>query len=1412
LSSYCTRIIGTHDVTITATDASGNESVCMTTFTVNGQAIDFADALVCNDTINVSLNRSCQLVLTADMILENDGELCTDFLCIEVEDEDGNSHENFFGEDDIDKLFSIKIIDCNGSQNSCWGTVRIEEKQLPDVAWPEDIEILCVEPSHPDYFKIGTPEILNCENEIDLDYVDNYKEFERCLDVRAVIDRTWTVSDDEGNSQNHTQIITILPFSLDHVSFPEDISIFNPLDCNEAIDHPEILQPDSTGRPSIFGLPLLQNGGLCIFSIVHEDRIFDICDGSYEILRTWFVRDACGDVVPGLNPLEHVQVITVFDFEAPKFEGTEFENCIDSLRRSMNPWSCTYSGQLPIPEGLSDNCGTISLEAYVTGGGYIELEGSIASGDLSITAINMEAGQHEITYVAKDDCRNISICKFSLEVFDGIAPTSICTDSLMVSLAVEDKSGAATKIYAYQIDAGSHDNGCGPVDLSVIRFDNYDAGPVLLSNGKALIVDGYEAYHFVSGCVETGEVVDTLFDKNGQVESITRIPFVLAQDFVKICCNDLGQVDVVMIAKDKNGNKNICNVPVEIVENNGAGLYCPDYSISCVEDFSSHDVCSDGFILRTWYIDDDGDGGLSEGDNFCQQKISFDDVASAFDPSSIRWPAYYTGESLEGINLECDSIEGLTVWPDTKVNMYEALSCMSSLEDVDPQWCQQSCGLIGSSFELDSLLSNGACLSIIKRWTVIDWCVWQPNSVVDNELDNVVAVHDETKNLCGNCSSSFDAQHSVYFNMPNPNIDGHYQFEQIINIIDESVPVIVVADSIALIANSTSCFANAKVMAEAEDYCKGELTSDESLTWRVLVRNLNGGIVSDQLSRGATAEAVFTQELTESSYVVIWETSDACGNTAKKQTEIFIKDAIAPTAICLAGISTSLAEVGDNIEFWAKDFDVSSSDNCTNPDELLYSIYREEDDIILPNEEGFDNTAVIEFSCDDFQLNKVQELIVRVWDESYNFSECRVMIVADTLCPLENSSGFLTIAGEVKGIDSIGIADVRMHLNANLSEYPKSIINEDSGVYMFENNPVNHIYEILPSKVDEAITGLSTVDILMIQNHLVGIRDFDSPYRIISGDVNGDRVISALDLVLMHKIIIGHINEFPDGKSWRFIPADLQFVSLSNPWPFSENIILPNAKRDHMSEDFIGLKIGDVNFSHNGRALNEAEIRNRPNVSLHVPDQYIKKGDIVELGFSSDDFSEVRGFQLALAHEGLIYQNVLSGSIDIQDENINAVDPNRLKMSWVSARLESSNEVLFTLVFQASQDLQLKHSLTLDKSKFEPELYKTNNIVAYRLGLEVQEMQDTEAYILYQNQPNPFVRSSTISFYLPKSAEAIIKIYDVSGRELKKYRSTYPAGMNELIIKQSDIKALGMMYYQLEVDNFIDSKKMIILE
>ena len=123
---------------------------------------------------------------------------------------------------------------------------------------------------------------------------------------------------------------------------------------------------------------------------------------------------------------------------------------------------------------------------------------------------------------------------------------------------------------------------------------------------------------------------------------------------------------------------------------------------------------------------------------------------------------------------------------------------------------------------------------------------------------------------------------------------------------------------------------------------------------------------------------------------------------------------------------------------------------------------------------------------------------------------------------------------------------------------------------------------VTPEKNVNPLNGVTTNDLLLIQKHILGIQSFDSPYKLIAADANQDGKVTSFDILTLRKLMLGITNELPNGKSWRFIPADYAFPNPANPFqpPFPERIDIPNTADPVPTEfHFIGVKIGDVDYS-----------------------------------------------------------------------------------------------------------------------------------------------------------------------------------------------------------------------------------------
>ena len=88
-----------------------------------------------------------------------------------------------------------------------------------------------------------------------------------------------------------------------------------------------------------------------------------------------------------------------------------------------------------------------------------------------------------------------------------------------------------------------------------------------------------------------------------------------------------------------------------------------------------------------------------------------------------------------------------------------------------------------------------------------------------------------------------------------------------------------------------------------------------------------------------------------------------------------------------------------------------------------------------------------------------------------------------------------------------------------------------------------------------------------------------------------------------------------------------------------------------------------------------------------------------------------------------------------------------------------------------------------------------------------------EGYKLYQNYPNPFNSSTNISYSLRVKSLIMLKIYDISGKEITTLVNGYkPAGEHKILFDAVNLSS-GIYFYSMFSDNkLIDTKKLIIVK
>ncbi len=85
-------------------------------------------------------------------------------------------------------------------------------------------------------------------------------------------------------------------------------------------------------------------------------------------------------------------------------------------------------------------------------------------------------------------------------------------------------------------------------------------------------------------------------------------------------------------------------------------------------------------------------------------------------------------------------------------------------------------------------------------------------------------------------------------------------------------------------------------------------------------------------------------------------------------------------------------------------------------------------------------------------------------------------------------------------------------------------------------------------------------------------------------------------------------------------------------------------------------------------------------------------------------------------------------------------------------------------------------------------------------------------YALEQNYPNPFNPSTTLKYQIPQNGFVTLKVYDILGKEVATLVNVEKtSGRYEVYFNASSL-ASGVYLYRLNVNDYVNVKKMLLLK
>lgn len=624
--------------------------------------------------------------------------------------------------------------------------------------------------------------------------------------------------------------------------------------------------------------------------------------------------------------------------------------------------------------------------------------------------------------------------------------------------------------------------------------------------------------------------------------------------------------------------------------------------------------------------------------------------------------------------------------------------------------------------------------------------------------------------------------------------DNEFEFTQKLNINDNDKPVFDECSNKTLEGVETSnCSYSISYSKMASDDCTP--VEDIYISYIIDIDN-NGG--DDETGTSST----LNESLPVGTHKVTWRAEDGCNNIETCVELITINDTKKPSPYCLGGISTVVMPSTGTIAVWASDFDLNSEDNCTAQEDLVFSF--------SPTQS--DNS--ITYTCEDLEGldEKFFQLEVYVHDASGNYDFCTttIRITATTAC---DTSMTITIGGAVYTEDDQKMEQVELQLLELEQQDGIMVATDSDGAYSFTDISSMLNFTVTPVYEDDYLNGITTFDIILIQKHILGLEILDSPYKVIAADVDGSENISGADIVQLRKLILGFFDELPNSNSWKFVAADQEFTNLYSPWPIEEKIQLLSDE-NHMTEDFVSVKVGDVNLSRTMNFMDpEIDTRNRASFTLEY--ELIEQAGIYELVFSIPNETMLHGLQMDMKGNQINHLEALNSAIYDASEGLVKIQEEAMTMIYSTAFAQKVSGEVFSLNFGPTSP----QKISLNQSNFNNEAYIQNDagdIEVRNIILREKSREDQASSMsVYQNVPNPFTDYTEINFNLSKDDQVRLEIRNMDGTLLYEKEGFFEAGLNQYKIYKNELPIAssgGLMIYTLINSTDQVSNKMVAIK
>lgn len=1164
---------------------------------------------------------------------------------------------------------------------------------------------------------------------------------------------------------------------------------------------------NSQGYPDVdeTGYPLIQIGPEYVpmydtvnyfqLAVSYKDKPQEDTMGlDLSLIREWTITDICnGDTIYVIP-----QRIKVGDFLPPTIRCPLGEDCscpnvaADVMAFDVSPGQCTANIELPAPI-IGGFCDTSRIAEWtvltelISATDSLVLDSIYSQDDRNVAGL--ERGDYILRYSMENAQGDRVEESCQLKVIDKQVPTALCRSAQTVLLSEIEN----TRIYADDIDLGSYDNCALPI-MEVRRYYSENN----LSCNDSITASGYGDW---------GAYVDFS------------------------CCDQGDAYLLELRVMDLDSNVNACTSLIEVIDDLAPSLSGLEQSIelSCADlpfGFDPTDSLQlvalfgyphieDECLDVSWELAAELTWNDCELASIRRQFFARDEAGNTNELAYEQW-VNISAENTYGIRFQADRV----------------VSCIGDV--ALPSFRSGACAVFDITYEDQELTAPTAvCQRIERTYHIINTCDY------DGFSDPLVIARDENCNeqegeqavwlvveggqayvdadsLVNNAFPPMGSQGTDCNGQSNPagywravENTGYWVYTQIIDVVDVNAPQLVYEQPAPYCSIDEACTAPVDFSVSVALDCPQERHELE-LWWD---ENADGTLDQDLTNTAMlTANGIHyrvTGDFPLGDHIFSFIIKDECDNETREDIHFSTVDCYIAPLVCKTGMQVQLSPIVPAVDLNGDDIldegaYISSAallvedmlQDCSN--NYSFSVVKTNDTL------SFDQANLI-LTCED---RYTAQRYVIVQDNAYNpyavqpdgsiggpnYTSCLIEIsVQDeqevcSACVAEE----MEIEGLIQALNGDPLSGVEVQLFENDDPQEQALTVND-GKYEFNDLNLSSNFKVQPYKNDDTPNGVTTLDLIILQRHLLLIDEITDPYTLLAADVNKSGTVTTLDLLFIQQLLLEHIETFPNNTSWRFIPSAYPLTDISADIPDAYHYY--NLISCQFAQNFKAIKVGDLNASAtlDGSGGLVETVEDRTNWLIYTDEQYLHKGNTYEVDIRVSDIALVAGMDLNLFFDPSLVevQGVESTLIQESQLRLDQIKEGKLSAIYLDDQTEKNNGQLLRCKLIAKENTSLSAVLQLQKETQKQFLYD-QNLKKYKLKLEFQNNK-AQRLVLYGNTPDPFVHQTQLEFFLPIAATYTVELRDAKGSLLFTLKRNADKGMQNVLISGENLPK-GILY------------------